>query len=138
MRTGGWYHYSLHFFRRGKARYQGRVHHDLIVDGSIGILEAPIDHIPFHSFEQFIDRQNRYTTLEARELVDLHGVFSERELRYQMTRKPMKLFWKMFVKKWGFREGMTGFLFAGLYAFVHFLKWAKVWEILDEEKTPVR
>jgi len=26
MRYGGWYHYSLHFFKKGKARYKGHVH----------------------------------------------------------------------------------------------------------------
>lgn len=131
MRYGGWDHYSLHFFRRGKARYQGRVHHALLVDGSIGTLKAAVEHYPFDSLEQFVDRQNRYTTLEARELVDLHGTFSSKELRYQVMVRPAKLFWKLYVKKQGFRDGMHGFLFSGLYSFVHFLKWAKVWELSD-------
>lgn len=131
MRYGGWDHSSLHFFRRGKARYRGRVHHALLVDGSIGTLKAAVEHYPFDSLEQFVDRQNRYTTLEARELVDLHGTFPPRELRYQIMVKPAKLFWKLYVKKQGFRDGMHGLIFSGLYSFVHFLKWAKVWELSD-------
>ena len=130
MRFGGWDHYSLHLFRRGKARYQGRVHHALLVDGSIGALKAVVEHYPFDSLEQFVDRQNRYTTLEAKELVDLRGAFPPRELRYQIMVKPAKLFWKLYVKKQGFRDGMYGFMFSGLYSFVHFIKWAKVWERL--------
>ena len=128
MRHGGWDHYSLHFFRRGKAFYRGRVHHDLIVDGSIGVLEAPIEHIPFLSLEQFMDRQNRYTTLEATELLEENGVPSEKEFRFQIMVKPFKLFWKMYVKKYGFLEGMHGLIFSGLFSFVHFMKWAKYWE----------
>jgi glycosyltransferase involved in cell wall biosynthesis len=134
MRHGGWHHYSLHFFRRGKAIYEGRVHHDLIVDGSIGVLKAPIEHHPFNSLEQFIDRQNRYTTIEAQELLDEHGPFEEKELRYEIMKKPVKLFWKMWFKKQGFREGMIGFIFSGLFSFVHFLKWSKVWEMQHAEK----
>ena len=129
MRYGGWYHYSLHFFRKGKAFYRGRVHHDLIVDGSTGVLEAPIEHVPFGSLEQFIDRQNRYTTLEALELLEQRGVVSEKEFRYQIQVKPLKLFWKMYVKKLGFLEGMYGLIFSVLFSFVHFIKWAKYWEL---------
>jgi len=131
MRYGGWDHYSLHFFRRGKARYQGRVHHALLVDGSIGTLEATIEHYPFTSLEQFVDRQNRYTSLEALELMAQRSAVSEHELRYQLMVRPIKLFWKLYVKKQGFRDGMHGLVFAGLYSFVHFLKWAKYWELSD-------
>src|SRR3990167_4535171 len=38
MRHGGWYHYSLHFFRRAKGHYDGVIHESLKVDGSIGKL----------------------------------------------------------------------------------------------------
>ncbi|MBI4313199.1 MAG: glycosyltransferase family 2 protein [Candidatus Omnitrophica bacterium] len=129
MRFGGWDHHSLHFFRRGKARYRGRVHHALLVDGTVGTLGAAVEHHPFDSLEQFIDRQNRYTSLEARELYDLHGPASEKEFRKQIMIKPLKLFWKMYVKKQGFRDGMHGLIFSGLFSFVHFMKWAKYWEI---------
>jgi len=135
MRHGGWDHYSLHFFRRGKARYRGRVHHELLVEGTIGTLNAPIEHYPFDSLEQFLDRQNRYTTLEAQELFDLHGPASEQELRYQIMIRPLKLFWKMYVKKLGCLEGMYGLIFSGLFSFVHFLKWAKYWELCEQANT---
>ena len=131
MRHGGWDHDSLHFFRRGKARYQGRVHHALLVDGTIGSLQAAVEHYPFDSFEQFIDRQNRYTSLEAAELVEQHGPASDRDFAYQIRVRPLKLFWKLFVRKQGFRDGMYGLIFSGLFSFVHFIKWAKYWELCD-------
>ena len=134
MRYGGWDHYSLHFFRRGKARYQGRVHHQLLVDGSIGTLEVPIEHIPFTSLEQFWSRQNRYTSLEALELLELNGKASERELHEQIVVKPVKLFWKFYVKKQGFREGMVGLIFSGLFSCVHLMKWAKYWELIQNRE----
>lgn len=130
MHFGGWDHYSLHFFRRGRARYKGRVHHALLVDGSIGTLHAAVEHYPFDSIEQFVDRQNRYTTLEAQELIDLRGgPIPEPELRYQIVVRPAKLFWKLYVKKQGFRDGGYGLIFSGLFSFVHFIKWAKAWEL---------
>ncbi len=135
MRFGGWDHQSLHLFFKGKARYEGRVHEKLIVDGHVGTLRAGVQHFPFRSIEEFLERQNRYTTLEARQMLETNPAISETEIRTQTTRKPLKLFWKMYVKKQGFRDGMPGFLFSGLFAFVHFLKWVKVWEILDDQKT---
>jgi glycosyltransferase involved in cell wall biosynthesis len=130
MRYGGWYHYSLHFFKKGFARYQGKVHHDLIVNGTIGVLNEEIEHYPFDNFSQFIERQNRYTNLEAKEIVDLERYINEKNISYNIRIKPVKLFWKFYVKKKGFKEGMHGFIFSVLFAWVHFLKWVKVWEKL--------
>ena len=134
MRFGGWDHQSLHLFYRGKARYEGRVHEKLLVEGRIGTLGTGVEHYPFRSLEEFIERQNRYTSLEARQMVESDPTISMETVWRQTTAKPIKLFWKMYVKKQGFREGLAGLIFSGLYAFVHFLKWAKVWEILDDQK----
>lgn len=130
MKHGGWYHYSLHFFKRGCARYKGRVHHDLIVDGKIGTIEAEIEHYPFDNLREFVERQNRYTSLEAEEIVSLNKHIDERLICYHMRKKPLKLFWKFYVKKKGYKEGTWGFLFSVLFAWVHFLKWSKVWELI--------
>jgi hypothetical protein len=42
--------------------------------------------------------------------------------------RPLKLVWKFFVKKQGYREGWRGLVFSFLFAFTHFLLWAKYWE----------
>jgi len=135
MRYGGWYHYSHHFFRKGYARYDGRVHHQLVVDGKTGIIDEDIEHNPFKSFEQIIDRQNRYTTLEAREILDLRGRVDDKEIEYNIRVKPFKLFRKFYIKKMGFREGVRGLLFSVIFAWTHFIKWAKYWEMVSVEKT---
>ena len=129
MRYGGWYHYSLHFFKKGFARYKGKVHHDLIVEGKIGVLNAEIEHYPFRDLSQFVARHNRYTKYESKEIADLKGKLSEKVIRYNIMIKPVKLFWKFYVKKKGFREGMYGFIFSVLFAWAHFIKWAKYWEL---------
>lgn len=134
MRYGGWYHHSLHLFKKGFARYQGRVHHELVVNGEIGVLNAEVEHYPFDNFSQFITRQNRYTDLESKEILDLKGVIGRREVLYNIRAKPLKLFWKFYIKKKGFKEGAYGFIFSVLFAWVHFLKWAKYWELIRDKK----
>jgi len=136
MRYGGWYHYNLVLFRRQRCRYEGLVHERLQVQGSIGTLEGDLIHRPFESVTQFLTRQNRYTTLQARELVGLDRARVTKQLRGQLCLKPLKLFWKFYIKKQGFREGRHGLVFSVLFAWVHFLTWAKCWELLCATKDP--
>lgn len=128
MKYGGWYHYSLHFFKRGFARYRGRVHHILDVKGKIGTMEEEIEHYPFSSLSQFVERQNRYTSIEAKEMLEQQKILPLRIIRYNLCRKPLKLFWKLYVKKRAFKDGMFGLVFSILFTWVHFLRWAKYWE----------
>jgi len=132
MRYGGWYHHSHHFFKKNFAHYEGKVHHKLVVNGQMGTLNEEVEHYPFQNISQLISRQNRYTTLEAQELLDLRGRIEEKEVKYNIKVKPVKLFWKFYVKKRGYREGMHGFVFSLLFAWVHFLKWAKYWEMTKD------
>ncbi|NQT94960.1 MAG: glycosyltransferase family 2 protein, partial [Candidatus Omnitrophica bacterium] len=93
MRYGGWYHYSLHLLKRGKARYKGHVHETLIVDGKIGIIEGEVEHYPFSSISEFINRHNKYSNIEAQKLLDTQGILSRRTIGYNLTIKPLKRFW---------------------------------------------
>jgi glycosyltransferase involved in cell wall biosynthesis len=129
MRYGGWRYYIPNFYRKGRAQFIGLVHERLQGVERVGVLEAPVDHYAIEELSGYIDKQNRYTTLSAKELFETRGVIPLREVRYHLTRKPLKIFWKSCVKKQGFREGVYGLLLAVLFAWVHFLTWAKYWEL---------
>ncbi len=129
MRRGGWYHYSLHFFRRGKARYDGVIHETLVVDGRTGRIEAPVEHYPFTSISQFVNRHNGYSTREAQAHCEEKGVLSEEKIAYELKKKPLKRFFKFYLKKKGFMDGIYGLIFSVLFAWVHFINWAKYWEL---------
>ena len=128
MKYGGWYHYSLHFFRKGKACYEGVIHESLIVDGTVGKIEAPIEHYPFTSITQFVNRHNGYSTREGLAKLEVDGKLAESEVLYNLKKKPIKRFMKFFVRKKGFLDGNYGLIFSMLFAWVHFLNWAKYWE----------
>jgi len=129
MRHGGWYHRHLCLFRRDGARYDGLVHERVSPQAAVGQLDADVEHRPFTSLTQFIDRQNRYTSLQAEELLRQRGVLPERTIRHGLTWRPLKLFWKLYVKKRGFLDGMHGLVFCGLDAWVRVVIWAKYWEL---------
>ena len=133
MRHGGWRHRHRILFRRGRARCVGKgIHVRLEVDGTVGLLDADIEHYPFASIEQFLARQNHYTSVEARVMVEDSGPAPMRRIWFQAGWRPLKLFWKFYAKKEGRRDGWVGFVFSGLFAFTHFLLWAKAWEAGQE------
>ena len=131
MRYGGWHHYSRHFFRKNKAHYEGVIHESLKVDGRIGKIEAAIEHYPFTSIKQFVTRHNGYSAREARSALEEKGALTDRELEFELKKKPLKRFLKFYVRKKGFLDGMHGFIFSVLFAWVHFLNWAKYWELTN-------
>ena len=129
MRYGGWYHRHLVLFRRDRARCVGKgIHVRLRVEGPIGFLNAEIEHYPFTSVAQFIDRQNHYTSIEARVMLEERGRLPARVIYFQAGVRPLKLFWKFYVKKQGYHDGWYGLVFSLLFAYAHFLLWAKYWE----------
>ena len=134
FKYGGWYHYSQHLFKRNFAHYEGRVHEKMIVNGEVGVIEADILHYPFDSISDFIERQNRYTELQAQDILDLTQKPTLKEIRYNLTIKPLKLIKKIYFNKRAYKEGMYGFVFCLLFVFVHILKWIKVWEKLKPKE----
>ncbi len=133
MRHGGWYHYSLHFFRRGRARYEGVIHETLKVDGPVGKIEAPVEHYPFKSIQQFVTRHNGYSVREALAKREESGVLPQKEILFNLKKKPLKRFCKFYFRKMGFLDGIHGLIFSILFAWVHFLNWVKYWELVHED-----
>jgi glycosyltransferase involved in cell wall biosynthesis len=129
MRHGGWHHYLPNLVRRDRVRYVGDVHERPVIDGPIGVLEADIEHHPCEDLAAFIERHNRYTTIQAEELYREQPARRRGWLMRQLIRRPWKTFWKTYVRKQGFRDGAHGLVFSALYAWIEFLKWAKYWEL---------
>lgn len=129
MRHGGWHHYLPNLVRRDAVRYEGLVHERPIVQGTLGQLDEDVEHHPCESLEHFLRRHNRYTTLSAEEWLRTRGRMAPSQIRRELITRTWKVIWKSYVKKAGFREGMHGLVFAGFFASVEMLKWAKYWEL---------
>ncbi|MCK9615215.1 MAG: glycosyltransferase family 2 protein [Candidatus Omnitrophica bacterium] len=131
FRYGGWYHKSQHLYNKKFAHYEGMLHEKYIVNGEVGDLDAEVLHYPFDSISEFIERQNRYTSIQAIEIIAEEKDLDIKKIKYNLTWKPLKLFKKMYFNKKGYKEGMHGLVFSILFSWVHFVKWAKVWEIYN-------
>ncbi|MFH1782715.1 MAG: glycosyltransferase family 2 protein [Candidatus Omnitrophota bacterium] len=125
MKYGGWHERHVRLFRKDKARYVGHnVHETLGVNGSIGDLKGDLDHFAFDSIAQFIDRQLYYAGIEARVMHEDRGdKITLKEIKYHLYFRPLKLFFKLYIRKQGFRDGMHGFIFSILNAWRHFAIW---------------
>jgi glycosyltransferase involved in cell wall biosynthesis len=134
MDHGGFHHYIPNLVDRRAVRYAGSVHEVPVYEGRIGTIDADVEHYPFDSVGQFVERHNRYSGIAAREEYNRNPALSEKYVKSQMVWKTLKLFWKSYVKKQGYKEGVYGLIFAGLFAMVNFLKWAKYWEMSKNKK----
>jgi len=131
---GGRYHSIVNFFRRGKVRFDGKVHHLVLVDGKTGEFPHPIEHYPFRSISEFIQKHERYSRYEAIEMFEKFGTSKLNDVKYNTGMKPLKMFFKSYFKKRGYKDGMHGFIMSVLFSWSYFLRWAKYWELAVKDK----
>ena len=137
MKWGGWSSLIFRMHRRGKVTYHEKLHLGMQVQGKIGHIDAEINHYPFCSVAQFVERHNRYSTVVAEEdMKNKYGLVSLKKVKYNLTIRPIKIFWKIYIKKKGYRDGMVGLIFSVLFSFQHFLEWAKYWEKYKDQLPP--
>jgi glycosyltransferase involved in cell wall biosynthesis len=152
LKHAWWYpDYQLRLFRRHGGRYEERrVHEHVIVDGPVETLREALVHENLKGLAAFVERHNRYSELEADELVapssgrkrgslkgtrsDRRRLVKERIWRRVPFRPTLRFLW-LYVAKLGFLDGRRGLLFCRMIAMYEFLINAK----LDERRlTQVR
>ena len=129
IRHSGWYpnFRQPQLFRKGMMQYGTEPVHEGFVSHSnkeIGTLRAAIWQIPFRSFEEIIEKGNRYSTLGVPKLIErgksgsfgmalLHGCWA---------------FIKHYIFKRGFLDGWPGFIIALVNFNGTFYRYAKLTE----------
>jgi len=126
IRHGGWWpDHTLRLFRKDKGRFEIRaVHEKIVVDGATGYLKNPLKHFTYRSISEFIQRNDRYSSLAAQEIRKASGKAG----LFALTVRPLSTFLKMYVLRLGFLDGARGLILASLYCYYTFLKYAKTWE----------
>ncbi|OUT13378.1 glycosyl transferase [Campylobacter concisus] len=109
--------YTVRLFNKNFAKFDGRAVHEKVIlnDSSqkLGVLKKHFLHYAYENIEQFISKQNRYSSMGAK-----------RNLFKALT-SPVWTFFKLYVLKGGFKEGFTGYVIARLYAQYTFWKYIK-------------
>jgi len=134
IRHCGWYPgYVTRLFRKNAAQFTTtRVHERLDVAGPIGRLQNDLDHYTDQNLLHYFSKFNRYTSLAARDCLEAKKKFS----LYDVFIRPPFLFFKMYIVRGGFLDGMHGLVLSLLSSAYVFTKYAKLREL--EHPAPVR
>ncbi len=123
----GWYPGRVtRLFRRGSGKFTGaKVHERLETSGEVGKLNSDLLHYTDPTLTGYFEKFNKYTTLASQELAEGKRSFD----LGQITIRPLWMFFRMYVLRLGFLDGIQGFILCVLSACYVFTKYAKLWEL---------
>ncbi len=126
----GWYpDRKLRLFKRDKSRWHGRIHEGLILEGKTGRLEGDILHFTYRDITDHINRLNRYSHMQARDIVD-----KDKKLLYlRALLLPPVTFLRFYLWKLGILDGLPGFVIALVSSWATAMKYLKAIEIKREK-----
>ncbi|MBM3205368.1 glycosyltransferase family 2 protein [Candidatus Shapirobacteria bacterium] len=136
-----WPDYNIRFFKKGHIRWSEKIHSVPLTRGEGKDLEAKeanaIVHYHYQGIAQYLERMNRYTQVQAQELVESGYKFKWSDI----IRKPMGEFLSRFFAGEGYKDGLHGLTLALLQTFSELIKYLKVWEkesFVDQDITAYR
>ncbi len=130
----GWFpdYRQPQLFRKSRLRYREElVHESFDLEGKIGYLTAAALQYPFRDIDHYLAKQERYSDLMARRMVEQGRAFSP----HQLISHPCFTFLKMYVGRKGCLDGVPGLILSGLYAYYTFIKYARFWELQSRVPT---
>ncbi|TMH87599.1 MAG: glycosyltransferase family 2 protein [Betaproteobacteria bacterium] len=127
----GYPDWSPRLFNRMNARWSDDlVHEKVLYAVTPGTLQGDLMHDSSDDLTAYLDRQNRYTTLAARQAYELGrgaGFF-------HLLLSPVVRFFKFYVFRLGFLDGMPGLLHISIGCINSYLKYAKLIELHGRDR----
>ncbi len=111
--TGLFPDYSIRLFDKTKAKFNNRKVHESVEAKNVGYLKNYFLHYAYESVEEFIEKQNRYSSMGAK------------PNKIKALISPYWTFFKLYFLKLGFLDGWEGFIVSKLYAEYTFWKYIK-------------
>ncbi|MDO8348155.1 MAG: glycosyltransferase family 2 protein [Rugosibacter sp.] len=119
----GYPDWSLRLFDRRRARWSDdAVHEKVLADGPVGTLEGDLLHESAESLENYLAKQNRYSTLAAEAAL----AAGRRATSAQLLLSPLLRFVKFYLFRRGFLDGMPGLVHILIGCGASFAKYAKM------------
>ena len=116
LKHGGQYpDHQIRIFKKGHGVFNNRhVHERLHVEGKMGTLKAAMEHYPYLTISQFIKKFDFYSTFEAKYLLEANTDVNFSNSMKFLFLKPLNRFFRRYVVKGGFRDGIPGYFAACL------------------------
>lgn len=113
---------KVRLFDRRKAKWVGEfVHESVVVNGSVGQLKSSLLHFTCNSLSEHLRSMDSYTTLAAQEIVARGRPVTFSLLLFD----PMWTFFRTYIIKLGYLDGVEGLAIAYMAALYNFVKYAK-------------
>jgi len=131
IKHSGWYpDKKIRLFRKNSAYWEGDfVHEKLVFNGKVKNLEGELLHYSYRNLSDHILRIERYSTLSAQKM-DKEG---EKSSYFKIFFLPLLTFFRDFILKGGFLDGIHGLIISLFSSYYVFLKFAKLYEIQREK-----
>ena len=126
IKYGGWYpDREIRLYRKDKGSWQGGIHAKVHVAGTIGALKNYYMHTPYTDTAHQIRTIDRYSTAFAEDLFQSRRRFQ----LFNMLLRPPYRFFRDYIFKRGFLDGIPGLIIAISTTYYVFMKQAKLWEM---------
>lgn len=120
----------IRLFKNGKARLPCKsVHEQYELDGKVSWLINDMIHYDSPTFERYLARNNRYSSLFAKELADQQIPITAGNMFYYAIWKPKLLFLSLFLRHGGYKDGWPGLAFSFFSGMTWTHAWIKYWEM---------
>ena len=127
VRYSGWYPAGkTRLFKKSKFKYEEvKVHPRVFYEGKCGHLTKDIIHKGYADFADLFSGLNSQTSLEAEKWFN-----EKRKIGIvNMLRKAIDRFFRSYIRKKGYKDGMVGFIIAMQGALYQVFSYAKYWEL---------
>jgi glycosyltransferase involved in cell wall biosynthesis len=127
----GWYPArKVRLVKKARARWEGTDPHDALkVDGKVENLSGDIYHLSFDSVHDHFRTIDNFTRIGANEAFKA----GKKANLLDLTARPFFTFFKMYVLKLGFLDGVPGLIICGLSAFHTFTKYERLYSLMDNQ-----
>lgn len=127
--SGWWPDYKIRFFRKGAVEWSDEIHSVPVTHGKGADLETheknALIHYNYQSVGQYLERLNRYTTQEAKQLMMGDYSFAWQNLILKPGHEFITRFWY-----WeGYKDSLHGLVLSFLQAMSSLVVELKVWEM---------
>lgn len=126
--TGWWPDYQIRFFKKGSVSWNNKIHSKPETEGLGLTLEAQeqwaIIHNNYRSISEYLAKLDRYTNIQAKELLATGYQFKKEDL----WNKPLSEFLSRYFSNKGYQDGLHGLVLSFFQAVSFFVLYLKIWE----------
>lgn len=136
IRSTDWYpDYQLRLYDRRRGRWAGKyVHESVTTAGPVIDLRGEVRHYAYRDLAHHVQTMDRYTTLAAKQMFE----DGRRAGFLDLAVHPPAAFFRNYVLRGGFRDGVPGLIVSAMNARYVGLKFAKLWELCSPSTSTPR